>query len=127
MTEKIAVVAPIPSARVRIAATANPGDRLRPRQANRTSARKSSTVLPRRGETHHGPAHMDAPAGQRFLALAARRFSARWRAEFRVPGLDGPGRVLLVEEAVDRALQPREGNGLDQVVDEPGRETAPDV
>jgi hypothetical protein len=37
ITEKIAVVAPIPSASVRTAAAANPGDRRRPRNAYRTS------------------------------------------------------------------------------------------
>ena len=37
MTEKIAVVAPIPSASVSIAAAVNPGERRMPRSAYRTS------------------------------------------------------------------------------------------
>src|SRR5262245_32892158 len=51
-TEKIAVFAPIPNARVTIVTTANPGDRRRLRTAWRTSRTRPSIVSLRR---HHSP------------------------------------------------------------------------
>ena len=82
MTEKIAVVAPIPSASVRIAAAVNPGARRIPRRAYRTSWRRISTSAPRAGAGSRGPTLL--------LTTACRKGSEKARkgpVTFRTPRL----------------------------------------
>ena len=76
MTEKIAVVAPIPSARVRIAAAAKPGARLQAAQRESDVGEKS---LPRTssgpGGTASASAGIDARDARRFRGTRERGYT----------------------------------------------------
>src|SRR5262245_9378551 len=130
MTEKMAVVAPMPRASVAMAAAANPGERRRPRRAYFTSCKKDSmfsvTLRPVKGSAtprsdaraalkrklpglrllgiaEHAGRLRPHDAKARLLVDRPRRvqLGVRPECDLRVPGRPGEGHALLHEPPAD--------------------------